>query len=50
LIAEHKVPPMVVIGIDSTEHRSCEYSPFPDIGDPKALMPIGKQLPSFMAD
>lgn len=49
LIAEHRVPPMIVIGIDSTYHRNYEYSPFPDIGDPKAPTPIGKQLPSFLA-
>jgi hypothetical protein len=29
----------------STYHRSYEYSPFPNIGEPKAPTPIGKQLP-----
>ena len=51
LIAEHRVPPMIVVGIDSTIHRSHEYRPFPDIiGDPKAPPPIGRQLSSFLAE
>ena len=42
---------MIVVGIDSTEHRSYEYSPYKDIiGDPRAPDSIGKQLPSFLAD
>jgi len=51
LIGEHKIPPIIVVGIDSTEHRAYEYSPYKDtITDARAPEPIGKQLPSFIAD
>jgi enterochelin esterase-like enzyme len=51
LINDHEIPPIIVIGIDSTEHRAYEYSPYKDtITDPHAPEPIGKQLPSFIAD
>jgi predicted alpha/beta superfamily hydrolase len=51
LIDQHKIPPLVVVGVDSTEHRSYEYSPYKDpITDTRAPDPIGKQLPSFFAD
>jgi predicted alpha/beta superfamily hydrolase len=51
LIDQHKIPPIIVVGIDSTERRSYEYSPYKDtITDARAPEPIGKQLPSFFAD
>ena len=51
LIDQHKIPPIIVVGIDSTERRSYEYSPYKDpITEARAPEPIGKQLPSFMAD
>ena len=51
LVEEHKIPPVIVVGIDSTEHRAFEYSPYKDtITDARAPEPIGKQLPSFVAD
>jgi enterochelin esterase-like enzyme len=51
LVQEHKIPPVIVVGIDSTEHRAFEYSPYKDtITDARAPEPIGKQLPSFVAD
>lgn len=51
LISEHKIPPIIVVGIDSSSKRNYEYSPYRDpISDPRAPDPIGKQLPSFLAD
>src|SRR5215469_11952993 len=49
LISDHKIPPMIVVGIDSSAKRNYEYSPYRDpISDPRAPEPIGKQLPSFL--
>ena len=51
LIDQHKIPPLIVVGIDSTKHRDAEYAPYRDtIAKPEASEPIGKQLPSFLAD
>jgi len=51
LIGEHKIPPIIVVGIDSTQHRSYEYSPYKDtIADAGAPEPIGKRLPAFFTD
>jgi enterochelin esterase-like enzyme len=51
LISERKIPPIIVVGIDSSTERSHEYSPYGDpISAPRAPEPIGKQLPSFLAD
>ena len=51
LINEHAIPPMIVVGVDSTHHRDYEYSPYPSpITDPEAPEPIGKRLPRFFAD
>ena len=51
LIRERKVPPMIIVGIDSTQRRDYEYSPYknPITGADKPD-PIGKQLPSFFAE
>ena len=50
LIEEHRIPPIIVVGIDSTKDRDYEYEPYKnpisDAGEPE---PIGKQLPSFFA-
>ena len=51
LIGDHAIPPMIVIGVDSTHHRDSQYSPYPSpVTDPTAPEPIGKQLPHFFAD
>lgn len=51
LISEVKIPPIIVVGIDSTDRRNYEYSPYKDtITDARAPEPIGRQLPSFVAD
>ncbi|HXW61350.1 MAG TPA: alpha/beta hydrolase-fold protein [Candidatus Acidoferrales bacterium] len=51
LISDHKIPPLIVVGIDSSAKRNYEYSPYRDpISDPRAPEPIGKQLPSFLID
>ena len=51
LVNEHKIPPIIVIGIDSTEHRAYEYSPYREpITNARAPEPIGKILRSFLAD
>lgn len=51
LIGEHAIPPMIVVGVDSTHHRDYQYSPYPSsVTDPAAPAPIGKQLPRFFAD
>ncbi len=50
LIADGKVPPLIVIGIDSTSARNDEYAlytnPVTEAGKPD---PNGKRLPSFVA-
>lgn len=50
LIADKKISPIIVVGIDSTTKRNYEYAPYRDPmaapGDPE---PIGKQLPLFLA-
>lgn len=51
LIAERKVPPMIIVGIDSTGRRDYEYAPYKNpITDASKPDPIGKQLPSFFAE
>jgi enterochelin esterase-like enzyme len=51
LIGEHKIQPIIVVGIDSTHHRDYEYAPYSSpVTDPRAPEPIGKRLPSFLAD
>jgi enterochelin esterase-like enzyme len=51
LIGEHEIPPMIVVGVDSTHHRDYQYSPYPSsVTDPAAQEPIGQQLPRFFAD
>ncbi len=50
LIADHKIPPIIIVGMDSSSKRGFEYSVYPDpISNPSAPEPIGKQLPAFLA-
>jgi enterochelin esterase-like enzyme len=50
LIAEHKIPPIIIVGMDSSSKRGFEYSVYPDpISNPSAPEPIGKQLPAFVS-
>jgi len=51
LIAEKKVRPLIVVGIDSSGQRSHEYRPYRDtIADPTGPEPIGKDLPGFVVN
>jgi predicted alpha/beta superfamily hydrolase len=51
LIAEKKVRPVIVVGIDSSSRRNHEYRPFRDtVVDPTAPEPIGKDLPGFIVN
>jgi len=51
LIVAKTVPPMIVVGMDSSGRRSYEYSIYSDpISNPGAARPIGRQLPKFVAD
>ncbi len=51
LVSEQQIPPIIVVGIDGSSKRNYEYSPYRDpISDPRAPEPIGKRLPSFLAD
>jgi enterochelin esterase-like enzyme len=50
LIAEHKLPPMIVVGVDSAhgEGRDFEYEAWKDpLTDANQKEPDGKELPSF---
>jgi predicted alpha/beta superfamily hydrolase len=51
LIAEHQIPPMIVVGMDSNSRRGYEYQLWKDvIAEPAALEPIGKVLPAFVVN
>ena len=51
LISDHKISPIIVVGIDSSTKRNYEYRPYRDpLSDPRAPEPIGRQLPSFLVD
>jgi len=47
LIAEQKVPPLIIVGIDNTKNRACEYIPYPS-RDPRVLNAMGKCYPDFL--
>lgn len=47
LIAEEKIPPLIIVGIDNTKHRACEYIPYKS-KDPKVLNAKGKCYPEFL--
>jgi enterochelin esterase-like enzyme len=53
LIAEHKIPPMMVVGVDSAhgEGRDYEYEAWKDpLTDAEEKEPDGKQLPLFFGN
>jgi len=47
LIAEQKIPPLIIVGIDNTKNRACEYIPYRS-KDPRVLKPQGKCYPDFL--
>ncbi len=47
LIAEQKVPPLIIVGIDNTKNRICEYIPYKS-RDPRVSNPKGKCYPDFL--
>ena len=51
LIAERKIPPIIVVGIDSSGRRNHEYAPYRDVlVEPAAPEPIGRELPGFVVN
>lgn len=50
LIAEKKIPTMIVVGVDHAgKDRAHEYLPYKDfVGDPDMEEPAGKRFPDFM--
>jgi len=47
LIAEGKIPPLIIVGIDNTKARACEYIPYRS-REPRVLNPKGKSYPDFL--
>jgi len=47
LITEQKIPPLIIVGIDNTPIRACEYIPYRSL-DPRVLKPKGKCYPDFL--
>ncbi len=47
LIAEQKIRPLIIVGIDNTKDRACEYIPYKS-KDPRVLNPKGKCYPDFL--
>ncbi len=47
LIAEQKIRPLIIVGIDNTKNRVCEYIPYKS-NDPRVLKPKGKHYPEFL--
>lgn len=52
LIREHKIPPLIVVGIDHAgKDRAVEYLPYKDyLENPTMPDPIGKKFPDFLTD
>lgn len=50
LVAEGRIPPMIVVGVDHAgKDRAREYLPYKDyVGNPDMDEPAGKQFPDFM--
>ena len=49
LLAQHRIVPLIVVGIDSYERRSYEYLPYKDVlGNAGGPEPIGTKLPDFL--
>jgi predicted alpha/beta superfamily hydrolase len=51
LVAEKKIPPMIVVGVDHAgKKRAHEFLPYKDyLGDPDMPEPAGKRFPDFLA-
>ncbi len=47
LIAERKIRPLIIVGVDNTKNRACEYIPYRS-KDPRVLKPTGKCYPEFL--
>jgi len=47
LILEQKIRPLVIVGIDNTKQRACEYIPYRS-KDPRVLRAKGKRYPEFL--
>ncbi len=47
LIAAGKIRPLIIVGIDNTKNRACEYIPYRS-KDPRVLKPRGKSYPDFL--
>jgi len=47
LIAERKIPPLIIVGIDNTKRRAWEYIPYKS-QDPRVLYPKGSCYPEFL--
>jgi len=47
LIADGKIPPLIIVGIDNTKSRICEYVPYKS-RDPRVLKPMGQRYPEFL--
>jgi predicted alpha/beta superfamily hydrolase len=47
LIAGRKIRPLIIVGIDNTEIRLCEYIPYRS-KDPRVLKPKGTHYPDFL--
>src|ERR1700678_541728 len=47
LIAEQKIRPLIIVGIDNTKNRACEYIPYRST-DPRVVNAKGKYYPEFL--
>ncbi len=47
LIAEQKIRPLIIVGIDNTKNRASEYIPYRS-KDPRVLKPAGQCYPDFL--
>jgi predicted alpha/beta superfamily hydrolase len=47
LIADRKIPPLIIVGIDNTKNRANEYIPYKS-KDPRVLSARGKCYPDFL--
>jgi len=47
LIAEQKIRPLIIVGIDNTKNRAREYTPYKSL-DPRVLNAKGKCYPDFL--
>jgi len=47
LIAEQKIPPLILVGIDNTKNRIREYVPYRST-DPRVFFAKGKDYPNFL--